>query len=176
LLKNSNIALFLGEEVNRMKKIILILGTILIATILISGSAVAASWFIVYVDDSGSVTNINNILGGDDGSHASIGVNVGGGGNLGWAVLNLSDSAPMPPSTTFTVFAAGGATTEEYSINVSQYPNDVVGVWLGNGDDSGDFDFTTPSLQGSAWQFIIIRALTGAQDSIYGPEIDAIGW
>jgi hypothetical protein len=164
-----------------MRKIILMLGTILMATILISGSAVAAAlYYIMHVDDSGDCTDIDEILGGEDNTYATIGVTTGGAsGILGCAVLNLSDANPMPPSTNFIVYGGGGGADEEYSINVSQYPNDIVGVYLGNGVDDSDEVFTTPSLQGSAWQFIIIRGLSGDKsggDLIWGPEIDAVGW
>jgi hypothetical protein len=164
-----------------MRKIIALIGTMLIATILISGSAVAALYYIMYVDYSVDCTNINEILGGEDNTYATIGVNSGGTGTFGCAVLNLSDANPMPPSTSFTVYGWTGVGNleEEYSINVSQYPNDAIGVYLGNGDDSSNEVFTTPSLQGSAWQFIIIRGLSGEKDlidSIWGPEIDAVGW
>jgi hypothetical protein len=159
-----------------MRKLIMILGTILITSILISGSVVAVWYYIFDITDYGDCTNITNIAGSPDSSYASIGVNSGGAsGILGWAVLDLGEFNPMPPSKSFTVYGGGG-TTEEYSINVSEDADDTDGVGLGNGDDGGDDVFTTPSTQGKSWRYIIIRGLSGARDSDWGPEIDAIGW
>jgi hypothetical protein len=166
-----------------MRKMILMLGTVLIATILISGSAVAVTYWIFDIDDSGDCTNITNIIGSDDGNDATIGVS-GSPDKLGWAVLDLGEFNPMPPSKDFTVYGSslGGNVEEDYSINVSEDPDDTDGVGLGNGDDNGNEVFTTPSTQGSSWRYIIIRGLSGDDDTapiddpVYGPEIDAIGW
>jgi hypothetical protein len=155
------------------------LGTILIATILISGSAVAVTYWIFEINDYGDCTNITNIAGSDDNSYATIGVT--GPDSLGWAVLDFGEFNAMPPSKDFTVYGwiSMYNLEEEYSINVSYDPDDTDGVGLGNGVDTSDEVFTTPSTQGRSWRYVIIRGLSGdtdGSDSNYGPEIDAIGW
>ena len=154
-----------------MKRTIAILGTLLIAAVLIiSGSAVAG--FAYSIHSYNGVTNRLSILGADDGDEATIGY---GGG---WIVVELKAGDYMDADQLFTVYSNGGGVTETYDVGVSE--DLITEVHVGSGDDSGDQTFYTPSSPNPAsWRYIRIVAssgTTGPGDLIVGPEIDAVGW
>jgi hypothetical protein len=162
-----------------MRKIILMLGTILIATILISGSAVAG-WHYSTIYSSYNCTSITNIEGAEDGYHATLGVDgspVQNPGTLGWVLLDLSSDNAMGPDQDFTVFA-DSSIEELYDAYVGETPNPYATSWVGQGGDTNDEIFTTPSTPNKAYRYIFIEGTTGSVDldPHYGPEIDAVGW
>ena len=158
-----------------MRRTVAICGTFLIAAVLIiSGSAVAAWYYAVSVDDGADYTDGNEMLGSDDDDHGTLGID--SPLRLGWISLDLGSGNEMGPSQDFTVFA-NSADSEEYSVHV-QDPGKNVPVWLGNNYDLADHDFTTPSTFGKTWRYIILVGESGLDtgDYAYGPDIDAVGW
>jgi hypothetical protein len=158
-----------------MRKMILMLGTLLITiTILISGSVVAP--YVIDVTDHANCTNIDEIRYIYDTVYASLGDY--SGYVLGWAVLDLGSGGAMGPSTNFIVYATSPA-EEVYNISVAETPEDD-GWYLGSGIDTQNETFTTPSDPGRSWRYIIIRGWTGLPEQTgdygYGPDIDAIGY
>lgn len=162
-----------------MKRSIAILGTILITVvILISGSAVAPWHHAVGIYHYENVSDRFNILGAPNGTYASLGFD-GPPPELGVIVLDLGSGNEMGPSQDFTVFA-DTAVEEDYSAAVAESPEDD-GVWVGDGEDTQDFNFTTPSTPGMEWRYIILIGTSGVTafsggDYYYGPDIDAVGW
>jgi hypothetical protein len=166
-----------------MRKAVMILGTVLIATmIFISGSAVAGTWhYIDHVESSNYCTNPNYAVGYDDRFYASIGIN----GSpptlpvLGAICLDLGSGNEMPPSQNFTVFASS-TISEIYDVWVTDDPADVENhVWVGENSDTANHYYTTPSTPDMSWRWVYIQGLTGDdinRDPAYGPEIDAVGW
>ncbi|UCE73424.1 MAG: hypothetical protein JSV56_10390 [Methanomassiliicoccales archaeon] len=158
-----------------MRKILMILGTLLTVTILLSGSAVA-TW--VYAQDAWGTdcTNELNARFAPDGNHATAGKN--NPPTLGTLYLKLANDDKMPPDTEFTVFAGGSAVNETYRVEVMT-DDLTINTTVGEGWDTENLTFKTPPDQGHEWQYIIIHGLTGLTnlwDTIYGPEIDAGGW
>jgi hypothetical protein len=163
-----------------MRKAIMILGTILIAAvILISGSAVAWTYAKVIIH-SNDCTNIDKILGQDDNVHATLGKNYD---KIGAVLLDLDEGYEMPADQDFTVFAdgsiLGNGKTEYYEVFVSQ---DLITFELvGSDDDQDDHVFTTPDY-GSLWRYIHIACTENGGDyhptldPEFGPEVDAVGW
>ncbi|UCE39364.1 MAG: hypothetical protein JSW00_09125 [Thermoplasmata archaeon] len=163
-----------------MRKYIAILGTLLIATILLSGSAVAQRWH--YVDIVDSHTNCENeddACGVPDNKYATVGTNFPSP-TLGNLVLDLSEANLMGPNQDFTVYHQSN-TNETYYISVITDDKTVESTaWLGW--DTENLVFTTPSNEGLLWRYFNIEGETGEiefgelEDIIYGPEINAIGW
>lgn len=162
-----------------MRKNILILGTLLITTvIIISGSAVAWAYVRTILVNS-SCSNLNEILGSEDDTHATLG---SGSSSPGSATLDLGSGYEMPANQDFTVFAdgsvVGNGKTEYYEVFVSQ--NNMTFETVGTNDDQSDHVFTTPNY-GSSWRYIIIECTENggdydlSLDPLYGPEVDAIG-
>lgn len=158
-----------------MRKIITILGILLIITVLISGSSVATWRYVIWIDED-NTTNRDNIDGAEDGNFATLGVNTPTE-TLGWILLDLDRGYEMPPNQDFTVFA-DSSESEQYSVYVS--PSSTGGTYVGSNYDTADHDFTTPSSgSGPTYRYIKLVGLTGyiiGGDPIYGPEIDAVGW
>jgi hypothetical protein len=150
-----------------MRKIMAILGIILVVMIFMSGTATAA-WVYVEVVDHYQCTNPYNIEGASDYNDATLGQN-GLPNKLGTITLNL---------TTFTVFASS-TVREGYDVWIGEDPNVETMVFVDTGVDDNDYVFTTPSTPDKSWQYILMHGLTGstgAGDTIYGPDIDAVGW
>jgi hypothetical protein len=164
-----------------MRKTIAILGTLLIAAVLIiSGSAVAAWYYIDHVETELYATNSGNIVGGPDSSFATCGQN-GRPNKLGYIVGDLGSGNEMGPLQDFTVFAnMTNGINETYDVLVSEHPNLVDFVYVGSGWDSENLVFTTPGTDPSSWRYIWINGTSGYThptfDPIHGPEIDAVGW
>jgi hypothetical protein len=159
-----------------MKRFIVILGTLLIATvIIISGSAVA-TWVYVTVYSSDNCTDIDEIEGAPDDDYASLG-EYGPPAVLGWVLLDLGSANAMPNSQDFTVFA-GSAANETYEVHVIETPEPENKKYVGTGYDTKDFIFQTPSTGIEPWRYIYIMGTSGdwASDPAYGPDIDAVGW
>jgi hypothetical protein len=163
-----------------MRKLMMILGTILIATILISGSAVAVENYIIYVHSSNNCTNPTNAIGSPDGSYASIGVS-GSPPQLGWIILDFDLGTSMDPDQDFTVYGTSGSgENESYLVSVW---NQLMTIHtnVGTGYDLTNHVFTTPSTGGQSWRYVQINGTSGSTggddgDTIYGPEIDAVGY
>jgi hypothetical protein len=159
-----------------MRKIITIFGTLLItAIILISGSVVATFVYGENIYNYENVQNRSNILGAPDFNDATLGINSPA---LGAIVVELNSSDAMPADQQFTVYAWGSAVNESYSVSVSEDgENDV--IYRGDGWDQENYVFTTPSTPGKSWRYIHLAGATGqtgGTDSLYGPEVDAVGW
>ncbi|UCE74068.1 MAG: hypothetical protein JSV56_13780 [Methanomassiliicoccales archaeon] len=155
-----------------MRKILMILGTLLTVTILLSGSAVAI-WYYAQDASGTDCTNELNARFAPDGNHATVGKNPSTLGNL---VLDLKTN-PMGNSQDFTVFA-NSVVNETYHVEVMT-DDLTINTSVGDGWDTENLTFTTPSAPGHNWQYIIIHGVTGLtniNDPIYGPEIDAVGW
>ncbi len=160
-----------------MRKAIMMLGTILIAAvILISGSAVAWVW-VDNVHSYNNCTDPDHAVGAPDTQVASLGT-VGPPPAMGWIFLDLGLSNAMPNSQNFTVFHYNNANNEEYNVSVSDTSDPDDAILVGFGWDQDDYTFTTPSSGGGAWRYILIKAYIGADsaDPAPGPEIDAVGW
>ncbi len=166
-----------------MRKTIMILGTILIAAvILISGSAVAGTWhYIDHVESSVDCTNPDNAVGQDDGIHATIGINSSGldPAKLGAICLDLGSGNEMGPNQEFWVNASSRV-SEEYNVWVTDDPADLANhVYVGQNEDTAKHNFITPLTPNMSWRWVYIQGETGDdtnRDPTYGPEIDAVGW
>jgi hypothetical protein len=158
-----------------MRKLIMILGTLLIATILISGPVIAAEEFIIRVENYENCTNQNEAVGSPDSTYATIGVNPS---TLGWIELDFATGTSMSPDQNFTIYGMSTGETETYNVTVIDQDR----TWfipLGSGEDTTDEVFTTPSTEGLSWRWVNITATSGNKgtgDLIYGPEIDAVGY
>lgn len=161
-----------------MRKAIMMLGTILItAVILISGSAVATWAYAQSIVSYGNVTNPNNILYAPDDYYASLAVYNAPILTIGWIFIDLGSENAMPNSQDFTVFA-DTIIEEIYDVSVSEISDLRYVTYVGRGSDNNDETFTTPSIGGGAWRYILIEGYIGAtaQDPEPGPDIDAVGW
>jgi hypothetical protein len=156
-----------------MRKIIAILGTILISTILISGSAVAATYYIISVSSSSYCSYPNNAVGSPDDTYATIGFE----GNNGEIILDFGSSAAMGSDQLFTIHGTDGAgITEDYDVTVLDL-NMLNPTPLGSGIDTQDEDFTTPS--SGTWRYVKIEGEcsdVSREDPLTGPEIDAVSY
>jgi hypothetical protein len=157
-----------------MRKLIALIGTLLIATILISGSAVATLCWIWDVHSYSNCSNPDNAKGSQDGSYATIGYE----GDNGWIILDWSDTTAPGPSENFTVYGGGGI-TENYDVSVINLLMTSTRP-VGSGDDSGNNVFTTPATPpGEVWRYVLIEGECGdtsQEDPLTGPEIDAVSW
>ncbi|UCE38641.1 MAG: hypothetical protein JSW00_05270 [Thermoplasmata archaeon] len=164
-----------------MRRFIAILGTLLIAMVItISGSAVA-TWVYAHWIDEDNTTNIGyiDVL---DTNYASLGEHIPPADPvLGWVLLELNLGDEMPFSQDFTVFA-NTPVEEEYSVWVGETTEKATMSYVGDGSDSGNEVFTTPSSPFNAkWRYIYIEATSGITsfedgDYDYGPDINAVGW
>jgi hypothetical protein len=153
-----------------------ILGILIVSTILISSQAIAASYWIEDVYDSTDCTNPDNAEDEPDDTYATIGANPSKLGNI---VLDFGLHTAMDPDETFTVYGTRGTgLTETYDVYVLN-PTMSKREYRGSGEDTKYEDFTTPSTSGETWQYVEIDATSGGtigNDTIYGPEIDAVGY
>ncbi|UCE36799.1 MAG: hypothetical protein JSW00_14975 [Thermoplasmata archaeon] len=155
-----------------MKRFVIIFGIVLAVTIFMSGSSVAP--WIVSTTGSMYCTNANEAIGAPDGVHATAGQN--NPKRLGMLRLAFDEGDGIPPSTTFTVYASS-TINESYGIQIESA--NLTEAVLGNGWDTENLTFETPSDPGEVWQYVYITGATGQTgfgDSIYGPEVDAVGW
>jgi hypothetical protein len=159
-----------------------ILGILLTITILISGSAVAVWHYARVITLNDDTTNEVEILYAPDDVHATLGEN-GPPKALGFVVVDLGVSHEIPHNTEFWVFATPGAfynnyKPEEYLVAVGESSDSF--ELVGGDDDQGDHVFTTPNKPGNLYRYILITGTDGkdgaAGDTIYGPEVDAVGW
>jgi hypothetical protein len=159
-----------------MRKAIMILGTILIAAvIIISGSAVA-TWVYAHWIDEDDTPDIN-FIDALDGDQAALG-QTGPPLVLGWVILDLGSGNEMGRNQDFMVFA-NSPVLEFYRVYISVGSTEWVPEdgWFGN--DSEDHDFTTPGTSGGSWRYIKLVGISGIcdpGDPEYGPDIDAVGW
>ncbi|UCE39246.1 MAG: hypothetical protein JSW00_08525 [Thermoplasmata archaeon] len=169
-----------------MRKIVVMLGALLIAAVfIISGSAVAP-WVYEYVPGGTcACTNPDYAESSPDYNYATIGQNPD---TLGKILLDLGPNSAnwMAEDVPFTVYgwdsSSGVNIVETYSIKIY---NDgmTVNASLGSRDDDSPQGFTTPSFpEDPEWRYYEITATSGdvyfenEYDTIYGPEIDAVGW
>ncbi|UCE37424.1 MAG: hypothetical protein JSW00_18520 [Thermoplasmata archaeon] len=155
-----------------------ILGTLLIVTILLSDSAVADWTWVGDITYSIDCENPENALGEWDGNFATVGTNSPepGPGDLmldfGWG--GISD---------FTYVWVIGTNLwgmeENYTINIFASDGETYcGPWNGN-NDTYNHSFLTDDSGDDVWQYVQILGTTGqtdGTDTIYGPEIDAVGY
>jgi hypothetical protein len=87
-----------------MRKAILMLGTLLIAVILISGPAVAVWYYIFDITDYDDCTNITNIVGAEDSNDATIGQNPIWVHSMQWALVKISLSLQILVSARCTIY------------------------------------------------------------------------
>jgi hypothetical protein len=156
-----------------VRRIITILGILLIVTILISGSVVAP--YIISAAGSVNCTNQTYATGSPDTQHATAGKN--SPPTLGVLRLDFGSGNEMDPDQIFTVYASS-AMNESYGVQVESH-NSTVQTAIGNGWDTQNCDFTTPSESGWKWRWVIITGSSGViawNDAIYGPEVDAVGY
>ncbi|UCE39244.1 MAG: hypothetical protein JSW00_08515 [Thermoplasmata archaeon] len=163
----------------KVKTFGIMLGTLLIATILFSGSAVAAWYYAGSVYSAVDCENPEEALGAPDSSYATVGTNepTPATGDL-WLDMGFTG---IPDNQLFTVFGTNGwGLKEEYTVEV--YRDDFLascGPWNNNWD-TVDNNFTTgTSGSGHVWRYVKIDGEDGqtdATDTIYGPEIDAVGY
>ncbi|UCG68273.1 MAG: hypothetical protein JSV09_10670 [Thermoplasmata archaeon] len=160
-----------------MRRFIAIFGPLLIMVILICGSAVAQSWHYALDYSETNCTNPEEALYAPDSSYATIGENPS---TLGSITLDLGAANEMGPSQNFTVYGYLAGITEKYTVWVIEGSSEggTVGI-VGHGQDTNDEEFYTPATLGKTWRYIMINGTsgsTGVGDTIYGPEIDAVGW
>jgi hypothetical protein len=162
-----------------VRKILILLGTFFIASILISGQVIAVEdYYIEQVDDYEDCINTNEARYEEDYRYASLGD--GDPPVLGWIKLDFGSGTSMGPSQDFTVYGFLTGTTEEYNVTViSQSIFGPVSEYVGSGEDTSNEIFTTPSTPNISWRYVLIEATSGSTsggDSYYGPEIDAVGY
>jgi hypothetical protein len=159
-----------------VRRITTIMGIFLIFTILISSQVIAASFWIEGIDSSTDCTNPEEAIDEPDDTYATIGANPS---KLGIIILDFGVYAAMGPSETFTVYGTRGTgLTETYNVSVWN-PSKTDHRQIGSGEDTKYEDFTAPSDSGMTWQFVQIDATWGStigNDTIFGPEIDAVGY
>jgi hypothetical protein len=161
-----------------MRKIIMILGTLLISTILFSGPVVAPPvWHYGVTIPTGAWQDVympHRILGAPDGRDCAL----YGNSSLGDIFVNLSYGHEMGASQSFRVFASS-AVYEEYYVWVSETLSGGSEEYMGVGDDTQNSDFTTPSKSTSGYLYIHLTGKThntGPGDMVDGADIDAVGW
>jgi len=156
---------------------------LLTVVILISGSAAApyaVDWVRAYTTNC---THESWALGIPDTDNATIGKN--SPPLLGVLMLDLGSGNEMGADQLFTVYGwAGGGTNIYETYNITIYTdgfNDSYGPY--NGWDSTSLNFYTPSSpQAAEWRYIGITGTYGEvqggnqYDTIYGPEINAVGY
>jgi hypothetical protein len=163
-----------------MRKIVAILGTLLIATvIIISGSAVAGWYYAFYVDSYQDCKNRFDALYEPDGSHATIGINEPNL-TLGWIILDLGEQTGMLGGQEFTVYASSSV-KETYKIRLISTHKVTYSSWWTGCDDTKNEDFTAPETPPQGiWRYYEIHSEEGnnsdENDPIYGSEIDAVGY
>jgi hypothetical protein len=161
-----------------MGRYVAIFGTLLIMVILLSGSSVAQTWHYALSQTNTNCTNPDYALGAPNPNDATIGQNPS---TLGSIILDLGAANEMGPDQDFTVYGDPGGITEKYKVEViegSSGGGGIIPVGFGQ-DTNAEEDFTTPSDFGKTWRYIRINGTsgsTGGGDTIYGPEIDAVGW
>jgi len=165
----------------KVKRFGIILGILLIATILLCGSAVAP--WTVSTSGSTNCTNPDNALGASGTSgDATVGQNPS---TLGVLMLDLGSGNEMGADQLFTVYGYISINNINETYNITIYVDDDLRVSYGpyNGWDSEELEFTTPlSPPDPEWRYIEITGRSGQTyfenqyDTIYGPEIDAVGW
>lgn len=160
-----------------MKRYLAIIGTLLIATILISGHVVAQTWTVAvrYGGYTFDCTDETEAIDARDGDHATVGVNYPSE-TLGQLTLDFGAGNGIPNDYEFRVCAVSYY-NETYVVNVLNY-DDTINTTAGNGWDTEDCYFTTPS-SGGPWRYVMIIGTSGASvigDLNYGPEIDAVGY
>jgi len=161
-----------------MRRTVEILGTLLIAAvILISGSVVATMVYAQHVVSYANVTNPLNIRYVDNDEYASLAVYIGEICTIGWIFIDLDLGNEMPNSQDFTVFADTDI-EEIYLVSVGETSDLRYVTYVGTGSDIIDRTFTTPSSGGGAWRYILIEGYIGSTDPDPepGPDIDAVGW
>lgn len=170
-----------------MRRTVAILGTLLIAAVfIISSSALGQPTHWVDHYEPTDTTNCSNPTwaeGSPDDDNATVGQNPS---TLGVLMLDLGTDPDdwMPPSQLFTVCGYSGTgdnINETYNITIySNGMEDSYGPL--NGWDSAELDFTTPPTEDITWRYYQITGTSGLtsrsneDDTIYGPEIDAVGW
>jgi hypothetical protein len=163
-----------------MKRFTAILGTLLIAAvIIISGSTVATMVYAHhYVPGySYNCTNPKEAEGPYDTDYASVGV-TGPPPVLERLTLDMGPEENwIPPDTDFIVYGDISGTTETYTVTVWDGGHENYD-YLGTGSDTNNETFTTADEEtyNLMWRYIQIDATSGASDPTYGPEIDAVGW
>ncbi|UCE39252.1 MAG: hypothetical protein JSW00_08555 [Thermoplasmata archaeon] len=161
-----------------MRKYIAIFGTLLIATILLSGSAVAIGTYAGTVYAYTDCENPEEALDEPDTTYATVGTNIPdpATGDL-WLDFGF---VGIPDSTILRVYGTQGSGQDEnYYIEVwrADWGDSCVGT--GGHSDLVVNNFTTGTTPTSFWRFVNINGETGSTgpgDTIYGPEIDAVGY
>ncbi|UCE38643.1 MAG: hypothetical protein JSW00_05280 [Thermoplasmata archaeon] len=163
-----------------MRKYIAILGTLLIATILLSGSAIATWYYAGNVYIEGDCENSEYALGEPNFQYATVGTNDPDPaiGDL-WLDFGFGG---IPKGQLVWVYGwYGGGILEYYRVDV--YANDGETSCSGGSyiSDQINHSFYTGSYlpTGLYWKFVRIQGETGStgpSDTIYGPEIDAVGF
>lgn len=160
-----------------MKRPMIILVTLITVGVLLSGYGTAQSWHWVTVSAELNCTNIYEIEYATDGVDATIGENLPIE-TCGAVLLDLGSGNEMDPNQVFTVFA-DSSFNETYNVSVSEDGNFLTSVEVGEGWDTEDVEFTCPPDFGKTWRYIHINGTYGDSvvgDTIYGPDIDAVGW
>jgi hypothetical protein len=163
-----------------MKRIVAILGTLVIAAIIIISGSAVATW--VYADHyepaySYDYTNPTYAEDSPDNLYATVGKN-GPPRVLGRLTLDMTEGNAIPPDTNFVVFGHISGITETYTVTVWDGSHET-SDYLGSGSDTTNETFTTAYDNNIMWRYIQIDGTsgqTGTGDTIYGPEIDAVGW
>ncbi len=160
-----------------LKRFISIIGTLLITTILISGSGVAPpTHWALDIYTYYNCTNEEEALNASDGVHATLGINSPPA--LGKIMLDLGEGNEMGHEQEFYVYASSNI-RENYSLSLHSHNWSKQSEWYENNDDTTTVQLTTPEEQGWLWRYIEIESeegQTGDNDLVYGSEIDAFGW
>lgn len=162
-----------------MGKAITTLGILLIVTILISGSAMAAWVWVTWIDEE-DTSNTDNIDGAPDTYVISLGQD-GTPPVLGWVLVDLGSGNEMPPSQDFRVVAQSSV-EEDYDVFIGITSDVPYMQYVGSGIDTRNETFTTPASPPTGmWRYILLQGQSGVTGALggdheYGPDIDAVGW
>jgi len=168
-----------------MRRTVAIIGILLIAAVLIISGSAVAPWAVDWVEAyTSNVTDPDNAL-DDAGLYGDATIGQNSPPLLGVLMLDLGSGNEMGANQLFTVYGWSGLGVNIYeTYNVTIYTdglNDSYGPY--NGWDSADLDFYTPlTPQAAEWRYIEITGTYGEvqggnqYDTIYGPEIDAVGY
>ena len=175
------------EGVIYMKKVIIIIGTLVVMMILISQNAIAATYYANTIEAYENVVNRTDILGSPDTDQATLGEHKIGKDFLGQIWLGFNAPVGFGPGDTVTIYVNDYWGEEEYykvQFLVDYPPDEYPSGWYGPFSDQQDNPITvlspTPPLPvGLSYHYVKIFATsgtTGAQDTLYGPEIDAVSF
>ncbi|UCE37054.1 MAG: hypothetical protein JSW00_16425, partial [Thermoplasmata archaeon] len=140
-----------------------ILGTLLIATILLSGSVVATWKWAPEITYSIDCTNPEDALDAPDDTYATVGTNIPDPGT-GDLMLDFGFTGIPDYTYVWVMGTDGWGLPENYTINIFLSDGETYcGPWFNN-NDTYDHSFLTDDSGDDVWQYVQILGTTGQTD------------